>query len=424
MFLLLGVFLSVLATPGLAENQANTMTLDVFTGGYQFDEHQQLDLRSYYGLRAGYNFTKIVGLEATAGYVPTETQSQAFVDRDVKVQRYGLDALIHFNPDSRLVPFIAAGFAATQTKNGSDGMPDHGHGMFDYGVGVKYFLSDTVALRGDVRQMLFTEGGSSRTNEEYTVGLSFLLGSQKKAVECPQVKDTAPPYVTLAIPYNGTLGVPVFRKTRVAFSKEIDPATINAKTVTLSQGKTPVPGTVLAPNSTTASFTQASNLTPDTVYTGMVTTGVKDRAGNAMASDYLWSFKTAPAADPSQIIVIDKLIMLEDTHFEFDKATLTNEGKELLKQNIQIMKDNPKLKVRIAGYTSASGTHEYNQSLSERRADTVMAYLIHEGGIAPERLETIGYGETRPAVYESKPSDLESKAAKANMRVLFEVIVK
>ena len=264
----------------------------------------------------------------------------------------------------------------------------------------------------------------SRTNEEYTVGLSFLFGSQKKAVECPQVKDTAPPYVTLAIPYNGTLGVPVFRKTRVAFSKEIDPATIDAKTVTLSQGKTPVPGTVLAPNSTTASFTQASNLAPDTVYTGKVTTGVKDRAGNAMASDYLWSFKTAPATDPSQIIIIDKLIMLEDTHFEFDKATLTNEGKEMLKQNIQIMKDNPKLKVRIAGYTSASGTHEYNQSLSERRADAVMAYLIHEGGIAPERLETIGYGETRPAVYESKPSDLESKAAKANMRVLFEVIVK
>ena len=62
MVLLLGVFLLALATPGFAENQAKTMTLDVFTGGYQFDEHQQLDLRSYYGLRAGYNFTKIVGV--------------------------------------------------------------------------------------------------------------------------------------------------------------------------------------------------------------------------------------------------------------------------------------------------------------------------------------------------------------------------
>jgi Outer membrane protein and related peptidoglycan-associated (lipo)proteins len=62
--------------------------------------------------------------------------------------------------------------------------------------------------------------------------------------------------------------------------------------------------------------------------------------------------------------------------------------------------------------------------LSERRAAAVKTYLIDEGGIASDRLDTIGYGETRPAVYEAKPSDLESKAAKANMRVLFEVIVQ
>ena len=73
---------------------------------------------------------------------------------------------------------------------------------------------------------------------------------------------------------------------------------------------------------------------------------------------------------------------------------------------------------------AAKGTTEYNQGLSERRADTVMTYLIDEGGIAPGRLDTIGYGETRPTVYEEMPEDISSKAAKANMKVLFEVIVK
>jgi OOP family OmpA-OmpF porin len=53
-----------------------------------------------------------------------------------------------------------------------------------------------------------------------------------------------------------------------------------------------------------------------------------------------------------------------------------------------------------------------------------MTYLINEGGIAPGRLDTIGYGETRPALYEVTPEDISSKAAKANMKVLFEVIVK
>src|SRR5512134_1536973 len=119
-----------------------------------------------------------------------------------------------------------------------------------------------------------------------------------------------------------------------------------------------------------------------------------------------------------------KFIVLEDAHFDFDKSTLTKEGEEILKRNIQVMKENPGIKVRVAGYASASGTDDYNQKLSERRAKTVEDYLVKEGGIAPERLTKIGFGETRPATYEPIPSDIESKAAKANRRVLFEIIVK
>ncbi|MBE0568242.1 MAG: OmpA family protein [Deltaproteobacteria bacterium] len=119
-----------------------------------------------------------------------------------------------------------------------------------------------------------------------------------------------------------------------------------------------------------------------------------------------------------------KFIVLEDAHFDFDKSILTKEGEEILLRNIQVMKENPGTNVRVAGYSSASGTEEYNQKLSERRAKTVEDYLIREGGIAPERLTKIGYGETRPATYEPIPADINSKAAKSNMRVLFEVIVK
>lgn len=119
-----------------------------------------------------------------------------------------------------------------------------------------------------------------------------------------------------------------------------------------------------------------------------------------------------------------KLIILEEEHFDFDKSTLTAKGVEIMKENVLVFKDNPDMKVRIAGYASASGTEEYNQKLSERRAKTVKDYLMNEGGIAPGRLTTIGYGETRPAVYEPIPSEIESKAAKANRRVLFEILVK
>jgi outer membrane protein OmpA-like peptidoglycan-associated protein len=129
----------------------------------------------------------------------------------------------------------------------------------------------------------------------------------------------------------------------------------------------------------------------------------------------------APAPAPKAEV---KFIVLEDVHFDFDQSTLTKEGVEIMERNIQVMKENPENKVRVAGYTSASGTEDYNQKLSERRAKTVENYLIKEGGIAPGRMTKIGYGEDRPAMYEPIPADINSKAAKSNMRVLFEIIVK
>ena len=125
------------------------------------------------------------------------------------------------------------------------------------------------------------------------------------------------------------------------------------------------------------------------------------------------------AAEPTIIV-----LAFEDVHFDFDKSTLRPEAKTILKRNIQLLKDNPKAQVRIAGYTSASGTEAYNQKLSERRANAVQKYLINEGIITPDRLTTIGYGEKNPAMYEAAPKDLYSKAAKANMRVLFEIVVQ
>jgi OOP family OmpA-OmpF porin len=129
----------------------------------------------------------------------------------------------------------------------------------------------------------------------------------------------------------------------------------------------------------------------------------------------------ALASEPKEKVII---LVFEDTHFDFDKAILTKEAQVILKRNIEILKANPKVKVRIAGYTSASGSESYNQRLSERRAHAVEDYLTKEGVIAPNRLSTIGYGETRPAEYEAAPKDLYSPAAKANMRVLFEIIVE
>lgn len=119
----------------------------------------------------------------------------------------------------------------------------------------------------------------------------------------------------------------------------------------------------------------------------------------------------------------EKVVVFGDTHFDFGKYTLSNKAKKLLDKDVQVLKENPLTDVRMAGYTSAKGSEEYNQELSEKRAKAVRDYLIKKG-IAPERITIIGYGSTRPALYEVTPGDIKSDEAKANMRVLFEVVVK
>jgi OmpA-OmpF porin, OOP family len=127
-----------------------------------------------------------------------------------------------------------------------------------------------------------------------------------------------------------------------------------------------------------------------------------------------------PGPEPKPKVIV---LAFEDVHFAFDKSTLSNEAKAILERSIKILKANPNVRVRIAGYTSASGTEAYNQKLSERRAKSVEKYLIEKGLVAADRLSTIGYGEDHPAEYEAAPKDLYSKAARANMRVLFETIL-
>ncbi len=118
------------------------------------------------------------------------------------------------------------------------------------------------------------------------------------------------------------------------------------------------------------------------------------------------------------------VLAFEDLHFDFDKSTLTPEARELLKKNISILKAYPKAKISIAGYTSASGTEEYNQKLSERRAKAVYDYVTKEGLVPSKNLSMIGYGKRRSAVHEPVPEDLYSPQAKANMRVLFQIDVE
>src|SRR5207245_271409 len=108
--------------------------------------------------------------------------------------------------------------------------------------------------------------------------------------------DTTAPTVTFTVPANADTGVAISQKIAAAFSKAMDPLTITPVTFTLKQGTTAVTGTVSYAG-VTATFNPVSTLAPNTTYTATMTTAARDLAGNALASDFVWSFTTGATPD-------------------------------------------------------------------------------------------------------------------------------
>lgn len=92
---------------------------------------------------------------------------------------------------------------------------------------------------------------------------------------------------------------------------------------------------------------------------------------------------------------INKPNIVENIFYDFDKATLRPEAKEALNEVVQMLRDNPNITIEMASHTDRKGSDEYNIALSERRAKSVVDYLI-ECGIPADRLQYQGYGESRP----------------------------
>ncbi|MDE6859273.1 MAG: OmpA family protein [Duncaniella sp.] len=88
--------------------------------------------------------------------------------------------------------------------------------------------------------------------------------------------------------------------------------------------------------------------------------------------------------------------VVENIFYDFDKATLRPESKTALDRLAQMLRDNPNITIEMSSHTDRKGSDDYNVNLSLRRAKSVVDYLIHTGGIAPDRLQAQGYGESRP----------------------------
>lgn len=92
---------------------------------------------------------------------------------------------------------------------------------------------------------------------------------------------------------------------------------------------------------------------------------------------------------------INKPVVIENVFYDFDKADLRPETMAALDEMAQMLNDNPNVTIEMASHTDRWGSDDYNLSLSHRRAQSVIDYLISKG-ISADRLQPQGYGESRP----------------------------
>jgi len=437
----------ITATPVVAGEREGAFSISPFVGGYSFDGVQHLETAPVFGLRLGYDLTKNWGIEAVGSYLETEGTHSG---RSVNALSYGVDILYNFMPDGPLVPYLAVGGGGLTYGHGKDGLKINRHtntdATYNGGLGIKYYVTDSIALRGDARQLFILEQPDPpHYNWIYTAGLTFLFGGEKATPVAVQPPPTpAPPAPTSSL--------------------NIVPGTIaKGETAKLSWSSQNSTNCYINPNigsvNPEGSITVISAV--DTVYTLSCTGQGGSTSSNASlkvtplapkvldsdldgVTDDLDKCPNTPAGvkvdkdgcpvDSDKDGVADYLDKCPDTPsgvkvdangcpfpkdkpcesfnlditFDTNKADIKPEFTDELQKVAAFLKKYSKARAAIDGHTDNVGSAAMNMKLSERRADAVRTYIVNKFGIAATRISAKGHGLTKP-VASNKTADGRAK---------------
>lgn len=195
--ILLSVLIPLFSAPVSAEITPDSFTMGPFVGGYFFDKTEDIKDGTVIGVRLGYMLTPRVGFEASLDY----PQSKFNLNGNSKnVSLYHIDTLYHFQPDTRLVPFVKGGIGLFSVKDEWNSVTGN------LGVGVKYFLTQNMVLRGDFVDILALHATNGRTrfaNFEATVAMEYVWEKGKKVSSLPPpvpVPEVKPEPVPMPVP--------------------------------------------------------------------------------------------------------------------------------------------------------------------------------------------------------------------------------
>ena len=346
------VWLTSTAQAGIREG---AFSLSPMVGYYGFEGDQNVDDGVVGGLAFGYNISKRWAAELEARYVDTDIEQKGMADADLEVWSVGMNALYHFNPDGRFVPYLSAGFGIMYF-DGDDYDVDSDY-MMNWGVGAKYFVGDNTALRADLRHIVDfhsdrewdrTSGDDIDHNYMATVGLFFQFGGPPLSPPTPvdsdgdgipdlrdKCPDTPPGIMVDAV------GCPPMEKAPPPPPKKVD--------------------------------------------------------GDADGDGVLNSRDKCP--DTEKGVMVDEdgcpLKFTIQIEFDFDKSEVRPEYRDELRKAAAFMNKYPQTQFLLAGHTDSIGPADYNMGLSMRRAESAQNYLTG-AGVPADMITVRGEGEENP----------------------------
>ena len=124
-------------------------------------------------------------------------------------------------------------------------------------------------------------------------------------------------------------------------------------------------------------------------------------------------------------IVLDKIyrnreIVLENIYYDLDKADIRSDAEPTLNKLADILRRNPSVYIQLGSHTDCRGNDPYNMTLSQRRAESAVDFLIR-AGISAERLSAKGYGESQPAA-DCSCSRCSEAEHQMNRRTTFRIL--
>ncbi len=366
--------------------KTGTFTVSPFIGGYVFEGNQDIKDKPAYGIGVGYNVDKQWSTEAVFNYIDTESNVG---EGDVKAYLYRLDGLYHFNGNGRFVPYIAAGVGGiTFDRDRGDNNNDP---LLNYGGGLKYFITESIALRGDVRHVISFD--STHHNLLYTLGLTFFFGGQKE-VSAQESRDSD--------------GDGVYDYMDKCPDTPSGVAVDRAGCPMDSDGDSIYDYMDMCPDTPSGLDVDSAGCPPDSdndgVYDYMdrcldTPVGVDvdsagcplDRDGDGV-DDYMDNCPNTPFGAH-----VDErgCWILEGVQFNIGKSTIKSESYAMLNEVVEVLNKNPLLNIEIQGHTDNTGSAALNQKLSQNRATAVMEYFASKG-IERTRLSAKGFGMEKP----------------------------